>query len=58
MMLEIDLSGLMRGDYTARWQAHEIAVRNEILDVNEVREVEGWNPRAEKAPEPKEPAIG
>jgi HK97 family phage portal protein len=46
MMLEIDLSGLMRGDYEARWKAHEIAVRNQILDANEVREVEGWNPRA------------
>lgn len=50
MMLEIDLGGLMRGDYVQRWQAHEIAVRNGILDVNEVREVEGWSPRA--TPEP------
>jgi HK97 family phage portal protein len=49
--LEIDLSGLMRGDYEARWKAHEIAVRNQILDANEVREVEGWNPRA-ATPEP------
>jgi HK97 family phage portal protein len=45
--LEIDLSGLMRGDYEARWKAHEIAVRNDILDRNEVREIEGYNPRAE-----------
>lgn len=45
--LELDLSGFMRGDYTSRWQAHEIAVRNGILDINEVREVEGWNPKAE-----------
>ena len=50
MMLEIDLSGLMRGDYIARWQAHQIAVANNILDANEVREIEGWNPRA--TPEP------
>lgn len=50
MQLEIDLGGLMRGDYVQRWQAHEIAVRNGILDVNEVREVEGWSPRA--TPEP------
>lgn len=53
MMLEIDLSGLMRGDYEARWKAHEIAVKNQILDANEVREVEGWNPRAAT-----EPGIG
>lgn len=43
--LEIDMSGLMRGDYEARWKAHEIAVRNQILSAEEVREVEGWNPR-------------
>jgi HK97 family phage portal protein len=59
MMLEIDLSGLMRGDYAARWAAHAIAVQNDILDRNEVREIEGWNPRAEKAMEPKpEPNLG
>ncbi len=45
MHLEIDLSGLMRGDYAARWHAHEIAVRNGILDADEVREIEGWNPK-------------
>lgn len=43
--LEIDLSGMMRGDYAARWAAHKIAVESEILTVDEVREVEGWNPR-------------
>lgn len=42
--LEIDLSGFTRGDYEARWRAHEIAVKNGILLANEVREVEGWNP--------------
>lgn len=56
--LEFDLSGLMRGDYSARWAAHAIAVQNDILDRNEVREIEGWNPRAEKTPEPKpEPGV-
>lgn len=43
--LEIDLSGFLRGDAEARWRAHEIAVRNNILTANEIREVEGWNPR-------------
>lgn len=47
LSVEFDLSGFMRGDYTARWQAHEIAVRNNILTRNEVREIEGWNPRNE-----------
>jgi HK97 family phage portal protein len=51
LLLEIDLSGLMRGDYEARWKAHEIAVRNGILEAEEVREVEGWNPRAARPAE-------
>jgi HK97 family phage portal protein len=45
--LEIDLSGLMRGDYAARWQAAQIAIQNGILTPNEVREAEGYNPRAD-----------
>ncbi len=44
--LEIDLSGLMRGDFETRWKAWEIAVKNDILDRNEVRDIEGWGPRA------------
>ena len=47
--LEIDLSGFLRGDAEARWKAHEIAVRNKILTTEEVREVEGWNPRGDSA---------
>lgn len=43
--LELDLSGFVRGDYQARWAAHKIAVQSKILTVNEVREVEGFNPR-------------
>jgi HK97 family phage portal protein len=44
--LEIDMSGFMRGDYAARWAAHKIAVEADILSINEVREVEGFNPRS------------
>lgn len=43
--IEFDLSGFLRGDHGARWQGHEIAVKNGILSPNEVREAEGWNPR-------------
>jgi HK97 family phage portal protein len=42
--LEFDLSGFLRGDHGARWQGHEIAVRNGILTPNEIRLIEGWNP--------------
>jgi HK97 family phage portal protein len=48
--LELDLSGLLRGAPTERWQAWEIAARNNILDVNEIREAEGWGPRAQPVP--------
>ena len=50
--LEIDLSGLTRGDYAARWQSYAIAMQSGILDANEIREAEGWNPRAPAQPEP------
>lgn len=43
--VEFDLSGFLRGDHEARWKAHEIAVKNQILTPNEIRNTEGWNPR-------------
>ena len=49
--LELDLSGLMRGDYTARWAANVAAVSAGILTADEVREMEGFNPLP-KAPTP------
>lgn len=42
--LEIDLSGLMRGDYAARWSAYGTAIDKGILTVDEIREAEGYNP--------------
>jgi HK97 family phage portal protein len=42
--LEIDLSGLMRGDYATRWTANVAAVGAGILTANEVREQEGYGP--------------
>jgi HK97 family phage portal protein len=45
LSLELDLSGLLRGDPETRWKSHEIAVRNKILTANEIRETEGWSPR-------------
>ena len=50
--LELDLSGFLRGDPGTRWAAHEIALRNNVLDANEVRQIEGWNPRAETPAQP------
>ena len=43
---ELDLSGFLRGDPLTRWQTHQIAITTGVLDADEVREVEGWNPRA------------
>jgi HK97 family phage portal protein len=47
--IEIDLSGLTRGDTEARWASHKIAVDSGILDPDEVRELEGFNPRKKDA---------
>lgn len=46
--LEIDLSGLMRGDYAARWSAYGTAIDKGILTVDEIREAEGYNPIGDK----------
>jgi len=43
--LELDLNGFLRGDPKTRWDAHAIALTNNVLDADEVRQVEGWNPR-------------
>ena len=43
--LELDLSGFLRGDPETRWNAHKIAIETGVLDPEEVRQVEGWNPR-------------
>ncbi len=43
--LEFDLSGFLRGDPKTRWDAHKIAIETGVLDADEVRHVEGWNPR-------------
>lgn len=47
--LELDLSGFLRGDPKTRWDAHKIALETGVLDPDEVRLVEGWNPRTEVA---------
>ena len=49
--LEIDLSGLLRGDYTARWAANVAAVQAGILTADEVRAQEGYSPL------PREPHL-
>ncbi len=43
--LDIDLSGMLRGDPETRWKSHKIARDADILDINEIREIEGFNPR-------------
>lgn len=43
--LELDLSGFLRGDPATRWAAHKIAIETSVLDPDEVRQIEGWNPR-------------
>lgn len=56
--IEFDMTGFLRGDAEARWKAHEIAVKNSILTPNEIREVEGWNPRDDLEQTPRDPTEG
>jgi len=42
--IEIDLSGLLRGDPETRWASNVAAVNAGILSVNEIREAEGYGP--------------
>ncbi|ROO26690.1 phage portal protein [Salinisphaera orenii] len=42
---QFDLSGFLRGDPEQRWNSHKIAVDSGILTANEVREIEGYEPR-------------
>lgn len=50
--LEVDLSGLVRGDYATRWTANVAAVTAGILTADEIRGQEGFGPRptAESVP--------
>ena len=43
--IELDLSGFLRGDPETRWNANKIAIETGVLDPDEVRQAEGWNPR-------------
>lgn len=52
--IEIDLSGLMRGDYATRWAANVAAVTAGILTADEVRAAEGYGPKP--AADPASPA--
>jgi HK97 family phage portal protein len=48
--LELDLSGLLRGDPAQRWAAWKIAVEAQILTPDEVRAEEGFNPKPQTSP--------
>ncbi len=50
--LEIDLSGLVRGDFASRWLANVQAVQAGILTVDEIRAQEGYAPKPADAPPP------
>jgi HK97 family phage portal protein len=44
--VEFDMSSLLRSDPETRWASHKIAVETGVLDTDEIRQIEGWNPRA------------
>lgn len=43
--VEVDLAGLQRGDFQARWLTWQGAVTAGLLTINEVREMEGFGPK-------------
>jgi len=47
--LQLDLSGFLQGDPKTRWETHQIAITSGVLDVNEVRQIEGYNPKETSA---------
>ncbi|OYX76293.1 MAG: phage portal protein [Sphingomonadales bacterium 32-65-25] len=59
--LELDMSGLLRADPESRWISHKTAVEAGILDADEIREIEGYDPRpaapAAPAAAPIPPAV-
>jgi HK97 family phage portal protein len=53
--LELDMSGLTRGDYATRWTSYATARGSQILTVDEIRAQEGYSPLATSgAPVPEE----
>jgi HK97 family phage portal protein len=46
--LSLDMSAFDRGSPESRWAAHAIAASNQILTVDEIREIEGWGPKAQE----------
>jgi HK97 family phage portal protein len=55
--IEIDLSGLIRGDFQTRWTANVAAVTAGILTVDEVRAQEGFGPLPKAEARPPAPAA-
>ena len=49
--VEFDMSSLLRSDPETRWASHKIAIETGVLDTDEVREIEGYNPRGDASPE-------
>ena len=47
--IEFDMSSLLRSDPETRWASHKIAIETGVLDTDEVREIEEYNPRGTPA---------
>lgn len=42
--LTLDLGGFLRGDPQTRWQTYDVAAKNKILTIDEIRADEGYGP--------------
>ena len=43
--LVLDTAGMQRGDEAGRWATYDIALRNKVLTISEIRQAEGWAPQ-------------
>lgn len=50
--LVLDTAGMQRGDEAGRWATYDIALRNQVLSIAEIRQAEGWPPRPDTPGEP------
>ena len=50
LAIDFDMSGLLRGDPETRWASHKVAIEAGVLTPDEVREIEGFNPRGGTPP--------
>jgi HK97 family phage portal protein len=58
LSVELDMSSLLRGSQSERWEANRAAIELGVVSPDEVRQQEGWGPRKAADAAPAPPAAG